>query len=225
MQLGAPFYAEEMPQHARAERLARGWIVGAVSTVVAAVSHSLAGGYQPNALSLGVAVVFAGMLGTLVIGLRPSLVRLALAVAGSQLAFHLMFSLLVVPAGAAGSNGGAGSMVGMSGMSAMSGMSGMDAAAPATQMTASAHLLDPGMWLAHGVAAAITIAFLRHAELALWNMLVRLIAPAVTRVAAATPTRLPEPPRSPSELPVVRPLSSRLRVCSASRRGPPLLSF
>ena len=79
---------------ARAQRLARGWIVGLIATTVAAVSHTLAGGYQPGALSVGTALIFAGMLGTLVIGRRPSLARLAIAVGVSQFAFHLLFSEL-----------------------------------------------------------------------------------------------------------------------------------
>jgi len=83
-----------MPGPTRAQRLARGWVVGLVATTVAAVSHSLAGGYRPGVLSFGTALVFAGMLGTLVIGRRPSLPRLSVAVGMSQLAFHLLFALL-----------------------------------------------------------------------------------------------------------------------------------
>src|SRR3954470_230067 len=107
-----------MPTAARAQRLARGWIVGLVATTVAAVSHSLAGGYQPGALSFVTALVFAGMLGTVVIGRRPSLPRLTIAVGMSQLAFHLVFSLL--------GSGGGGAMQATSdsglGMSEMAGM-------------------------------------------------------------------------------------------------------
>src|SRR3954466_15582977 len=107
-----------MPMAARAQRLARGWIVGLVATTVAAVSHSLAGGYQPGALSFGTALVFAGLLGTAVIGRRPPLPRLGAAVGVSQLAFHLLFSLLgggtAAPSGADTGSG----MAGMAGMSA-----------------------------------------------------------------------------------------------------------
>jgi hypothetical protein len=65
-----------MPQHARAQRQARGWIVGLVATTVAAVSHSVAGRYQPGLLGFGSALVFAGMLGVIalviaVVGRRP----------------------------------------------------------------------------------------------------------------------------------------------------------
>jgi hypothetical protein len=211
-----------MPMPARAQRLARGWIVGLVATTVAAVSHSFAGGYQPGLLSFGSALVFAGMLGTFVIGRRPSLPRLAVAVGVSQLAFHLLFSLL-------GSGGGATAPDSQSAMFGMPGMSGMEGspvsgplAAPMT-MSGPDHLADPGMWLAHAIAAALTILFLRRAELAVWTMLTRLgeviatrltvvLAPAPLAVAARVPG-VPAPTIGPAE---------RLLIASASRRGPPL---
>ena len=78
------------------------------------------------------------------------------------------------------------------------------------------------MWMAHALAAALTIAFLRHAELAVWGMLTRAIA----RVTAhALPVVHLPPQTPPAALPTVRTLASRLLVSSASRRGPPLLSF
>ena len=199
--------------HARAQRLARGWIVGLVATTVAAVSHSLAGGYRPGILSFGIALVFAGLLGTAVIGRRPSLPRLTVAVGVSQLAFHLLFSTL-----ATGASGAA-----VQPSSGMSDMSSMDATSPtALVMSGHDHLADPAMWIAHALAAALTIAFLRHAELAVWGMLTRVLARVtafVVPVAAAPP--VVRAARSWS----VRPLASRLLDTSASRRGPPLLSF
>src|SRR4051794_5358082 len=133
-----------MPTAARAQRLARGWIVGLVATTVAAVSHSLAGGYTPGALSFGTALVFAGMLGTVVIGRRPSLPRLSAAVGVSQLAFHLLFSLLGSgTAASSGADTGAG----------MAGMPGMGAAPLACPVaTPHDHAADPGMWIAHAIA-------------------------------------------------------------------------
>jgi hypothetical protein len=205
-----------MPMHARAQRLARGWIVGLVATTVAAVSHSLAGGYQPGILSFGVALVFAGLLGTAVIGRRPSLPRLSVAVAVSQFSFHLLFSAL-----GAGSSVGSGSLSPSGGW--MSDMSGMNVTSPtAPGASGHNHLADPSMWIAHALAAVLTIAFLRHAELAVWGMLTR----AFTRVTAfAVPVVAVAHPVGAAGLPVVRVLVSRLLVSSASRRGPPLLSF
>jgi hypothetical protein len=215
-----------MPMTARVQRLARGWLVGLVATTVAAVSHSLAGGYRPGILSFGVGLIFAGMLGTAVIGTKPSLLRLAGAVAGAQLAFHLLFSLLGTgtsagSAGSVGSAGAAGAAADMQGMTSM----GTSPAALLT-MTGHDHLTDPGMWAAHAVAAALTILFLRHAELAVWGMLGRLghvIATRLTLVLA--PVRVEPSTRVLARAAVVLGPVERLLISSASRRGPPLLAF
>ena len=81
--------------HSRGARLARGWVIGAFATALAALSHAVAGGGTPSGLGSGHrASSFGGMLATLAVGRRPSLPRLAIAVGGSQLAFHALFSLL-----------------------------------------------------------------------------------------------------------------------------------
>ncbi len=206
-----------MPMPARAQRLARGWIVGLVATTAAGVSHSLAGGYQPGVLSFGTALIFAGMLGTLVIGRRPSLPRLIVAIGVSQLAFHLLFSLL--GAGSSGSAAGSG----------MPGMTDMDAAArpsPALAASGHDHLADPGMWIAHAIAAALTILFLRHAELAVWNMLARFGRVLATRLTVVlVPVASGAAVRVPAWPAIALGPAERLLVASASRRGPPLLAF
>lgn len=201
----------------RAQRLARGWIVGLIATTVAAVSHSLAVGYQPSLLSVGAALVFAVFLGTAVIGRRPSLPRLTIAVGLSQLAFHLLFSLI-------GSGGTALTATG----SGMADMASPNITPIGHQLAMSGHdhLVDPSMWISHALAAVLTVLFLRHAELAVWNMLTRLVTVVVARITvAAAPAPASEPAGLPAELPAVRPLASRLVESSASRRGPPLLSF
>ena len=204
-----------MPKPARAQRLARGWIVGLVATVVAAVSHALAGGYQPGALSFGTALIFAGMLGTAVIGQRPSLPRLIVAVGVSQLAFHLLFSLL-----------GAGGGVGASG-SRMPNMVAMDPSPVAAPlMPAHDHVADSGMWIAHSIAAALTILFLRHAELAVWRMLGRLGRVVAERLTVVlVPVGSGAVVRIPAWPTILFGPAERLLVASASRRGPPLLAF
>jgi hypothetical protein len=205
-----------MPMHARAQRLARGWLVGLVATSIATVSHSLAGGYRPGILSFGVALIFAGMLGTAVIGTKPSLPRLAVAVGGAQSAFHLLFSLL-------GAGGGAAAADPTGGMG-MAAMNPSPIAAPV--MSAHDHFADPGMWVAHAVAAVLTILFLRHAELAVWGMLARLGRVLATRLTVV-PAPIPAGARSriPAWPAIVLPPIERMLVASASRRGPPLLTF
>jgi len=212
-----------MPMAARAQRLARGWIVGLVATTVAAVSHSLAGGYQPGALSFGTALVFAGLLGTVVVGRRPSLARLSIAVGVSQLAFHLLFSLL--GSGGAAASPAAGAGFGMPGMPGMGGSAGSPATAPLAT-SAHYHLADPGMWIAHTVAAVLTIVFLRRAELAVWTMLTRLGRVLATRLTVVlVPVASDGVPRIPAWPSIAGRPAERPLVASASRRGPPLLAF
>jgi len=79
----------------RVSRVARGWIAVSYATGVAAVGHGLVDGSAPSTLAVVVGLVFAGLLGTFAIGRRPSLPRLAIVVAGSQVAFHLVFSWLI----------------------------------------------------------------------------------------------------------------------------------
>jgi hypothetical protein len=198
----------------RAERLARGFLVGAFAVGAAAVSHTLAGGYRPNALSLTIALVFAGMLGTVAIGRRPSLPRLAITTAGSQLGFHLLFSLL------GGTDGGPAAS--SSGAGAMHGMDMAPSVAPdASGVPVHDHLLDPGMWLAHLVAGLLTLWFLRRAERALWSMLRRLVLRLVLVVRPLGPVA----PR-PAPLPRVRAPRPGRHIAALPLRGPPsALSF
>lgn len=190
----------------RAERLARGWLVGAFATGVAAVSHTLAGGYRPDPLGLGAALVFAGMLGTLAIGRRPSLPRLVIAVTGAQLGFHVLFSFLGVAPGTST----AGSMPGMR----------MDTVAttPPAMHDHLGHLVDPGMWAAHAIAAVLTVLFLRRVELAVWTMLRRLV---IRMLRMPTPATIAPPVEPPVAR--VRVLRSRQLVAALPLRGPPLL--
>ncbi|WP_309708361.1 hypothetical protein, partial [Pseudolysinimonas sp.] len=134
----------------RASRVARGWITGAFATLAAAVSHGVADGAAPSTLALGSALVFAGVLGTFLVGRRASLPRLVAIVAGSQLAFHLVFSWLTPGTATAASHH----------------------VSPAVLDPAVAHHgTDPEMWAAHALAMLVTIVFLRRAELALWSLL------------------------------------------------------
>ena len=138
----------------RSERLVRGWIAGSFAIVTAAISHVVGGGAVPSALALGTGTVFAVLVGTLAMGRRPSLPRLGIAVAGSQLAFHLLFSSL---------SPGLGSHAG-GGHHGTPGVGSIDVVA------AVPHAESPAMWAAHAVAMVATLIFLRRAELAVWRM-------------------------------------------------------
>ncbi|HXR45327.1 MAG TPA: hypothetical protein VN759_10990 [Pseudolysinimonas sp.] len=189
----------------RPERLARGAIVGGFATATAAVSHAAAGGYSPNAISIGTAFVFSALLATFAIGRRPSLLRLAIVVGAAQLAFHLLFSLL-----------GAGDITAPMRMS-MADM-GPVAVQPATGVPA--HVVDPAMWCAHALAAGATILFLRRVEQTVWSLLHEVVA-FVVRVLRFAPEPV-SPPRTPS-LPRPRRLVSLARTAAVPRRGPPCL--
>jgi hypothetical protein len=191
----------------RVSRVARGWIAGAFATGVAAVSHGLAAGSAPSSLAIVVGLVFAGMLGTLVIGRAPSLPRLALVVAGSQVAFHVVFSWLTP-----------GTVI-----SAPTPHHGVATVlSPMVEPAVAHHGTDPWMWAAHGVALLATVVFLRRAELALWTLLRdalrAIIVPTVAIEArpATVPTIPPDAPRHPVSF------SFLSVVC---RRGPPALGF
>lgn len=184
----------------RASRAARGWIAGSFATGIAATSHGLAAGAAPSVLALASTLVFAGVLGTFLIGRRPSLPRLTAIVAGSQLAFHLVFSWLTPGTVTAAAHHDVPAII---------------------EPAAAHHGTDPGMWAAHALAMLITIVFLRRAELALWSLLRDAVAavgigrrlPALEAVPSVPRAGLPTAPRHP--------VSSV--VLSALRdRGPPL---
>jgi hypothetical protein len=186
----------------RAARLAKGWVVGALATAMAAASHALAGGGTPSALALVTGVVFGGMLATLALSARPSLPRLAIAVGGSQLAFHVVFTSLSAGGTVTGSS-----------------MPGMHGAMVSIVGTPHAHVEGPAMWLGHAVAGVLTLALLRGAERAVWRALTQL----ARLVVRATRILTPDLPVVAAPVTSVSParLSGRLLDAAVSRRGPP----
>ena len=184
----------------RASRVARGWIAGSFATGIAALSHGLADGGAPSPFALGTALVFAGLLGTFALGRRPSLPRLTIVVAGSQLAFHLVFSWLTPgTATTAGHHGVPGLL----------------------EPAVAHHGTDPAMWVAHALAMLATLVFLRKAELALFGLiretLARTIA-TVTRIPAIVAR--PRVRRTSSATAPRHPVLSFLKFV-VSHRGPP----
>lgn len=181
-------------------RLTRGWIAGSFATGVAAASHGIADGAGPSAFALIAALVFAGVLGTLVIGKTPSLPRLTLVVGGAQFAFHLVFSWLTPGTATAAGHHGVSELL-----------------APA----AAHHGGDPGMWAAHVIAMVATLAFLRHAELALFELLREQVL-AVVEIARRVPAITPRPVAHRA-VPATEPRHPVLLLLQfvVSHRGPP----
>lgn len=186
----------------RALRLARGWLVGVLSTALAALSHAIAGGGTPTGLALVLGAVFGGMLGIFALATRPSLPRLVIAVGVGQLAFHAAFSTLGEAAMASGSH-----------------LHGAVAVMPSA---AHAHPDTPYMWLSHAVAGLVTLVLLRRAETAAWSLLselARLIITPFRRFALPVPAERNRSPRVESR--PARPVS-RILSREVPRRGPPV---
>jgi hypothetical protein len=185
----------------RASRVARGWMAGSFATGVAALGHGLADGTAPSAFAIVNALIFAGLLGTFAAGRTPSFPRLAITVAGTQVAFHLVFSWLTPGTATGGGHHVASELL-----------------APAV----AHHGADPLMWIAHVLAGVATLAFLARAERALWSLLAEaLVAATVARTpaVAARPRRLPglatDAPRHPV---------SFVFLSAFSLRGPPVVA-
>jgi len=199
-------------------RFTRGWIVAVVATFVASVSHTVGGGSGPGLLPIVISLAFAGMICIVLAGRTLSLWRGALAVLASQMIFHALFSL--------GGSGGA--------------LSPDAIAASATHQ----HALLPGiieatgtvgghaaehdgatMWLAHLVAAIVTIAALRVGERAFWGLFetARLIIRALFQPGPAV--LAPDVVRChPTAALVSSAPDLRVLLSSVRRRGPPLVT-
>ncbi|WP_411699669.1 hypothetical protein [Conyzicola sp.] len=195
-------------------RFARGWLAAVFSTLVAAASHTLAGGESPSVVSLAIALAFAGITCIALTGKTLSLPRLTAAVLVSQVAFHTLFSTISSPA----------TVVQTAGTGAH------DHGATVELLAGSAtgtHHSDGWMWLGHAAAAIVTIVTLRYGEGAFWR--VRGIAALFVRTALA---QAPDVPLLPRIIRTPRTLGHLFvpRICAILRaslglRGPPVRSF
>ncbi|TFD24948.1 hypothetical protein [Cryobacterium sp. TMS1-13-1] len=205
--------------HTRWARFARGWIVAAFSTFVAALSHTLGGGSAPSLLVVVVSLAFAGMVCVALAGRTLSFWRGAVSVLVSQIIFHGLFSL-----------GATGGMLGADAIAAAA--THQHAALPGLidpmVMGATAHVPHDGaaMWLAHFGAAIVTILALRFAERAFWSLVenVRLgirtlFVPAQLAVPVAAPQRIG------NVAPVLTPRDLVLVLSAMRHRGPPVFAL
>ena len=178
----------------------RGLGAGSAATLVAAASHSVAGGRVPSALGITLALFFSVIVSIALTGRGLSAVRLAASVVVSQLAFHVVFSTL----------GGAAEVVTDGHHQTV-----VSGAAMVTHAS-------EGMWLAHGIAAVVTTLALVFGERAFYGLrdtarmlLAALLTPPATATVAIDRAPLPAPltffaPR------IVREFHAALGV-----RGPP----
>ena len=184
-------------------RVIRGLVASGVATLVAALSHFLAGGGVPNAASIAVILTFSALVSIALTGRRLSLLRMSLAVVVSQFAFHALFATI---------GGATGSVVHSGGHA----MHGVIEVAPTV-----GHHTSAAMWFAHALAAAATIVVLRRGEAAFWSLRTAalrflVVAFAVARVVAA-----------PSTPPIHAEVTPRrlFLIGSLQLRGPPVVSI
>lgn len=226
----------------RGARLMRGMLIAAFSVLVAALSHSFAGGPTPGWVSLVLALAFASMLS---MGLArggdavasaskstSSLWRTVLSVAGSQLVFHGLFSLLGGQPMTAGGSAAGATLAPSAGIHAGHNMTPaqMSAELGAIAPVAGPSILPSGvhhdawMILAHTLAGMLTIAAILYGERALRGL---------HHTAAFALRRLALRPVSISVIPdaaPVRPFANTVWIprpldvvhASLRHRGPPL---
>ena len=184
------------PMDSRWARVARGTAAAGIATFVAAFSHWLAGGVAPSLFGVGASLVISVMVCTMLAGRTLSTARLAISIGFSQLLFHALFSGLGTPVAVAHD------------------MGAMDATLP--------HLhAAPTMWLAHAVAALVTVIAFRFGERAFWGVagtarlfLARLLVVVAPALNAPRPVVAVERRYVPRDL--------TLLLSSMRHRGPPV---
>jgi hypothetical protein len=191
-------------------RVARGCVAAVFSVFVALLSHLIVGGTRPSAFALVACVVLATLACVALAGKRMSLPRLSMSVGFSQILFHGFFSLWST---SAMPNDGRHHPVGGQMLMTVTSLP-----APAQPMAT-----DPGMWLAHAIAAVITIAALLHGETAFWGLF--QIAQVWIAALTSRPARGPLPsgmhPVPVAAVPTFLPRDLVLFLSSMRHRGPP----
>lgn len=197
---------------ARIRLVARGALAAVVSTFVALLSHVAGGGTVPAVAGIAVPLVLSVAVCTLLARLRFSTLGLVLSVGASQLLFHVLFVL------------GASSGVALGGSDAHS--HGM---ADSVVLLGTASPLHPHgdgvtMWIAHGVAATLTVIALCRGEKALAHL--RTVGRiAITRLLGAIRVRPIAAPATVSIVGTVSAVARRVQLIhldALPRRGPPL---
>ncbi|MGR7916754.1 hypothetical protein ACU045_02220 [Microbacterium sp. MAHUQ-60] len=184
-----------------------------IATFVALASHVWVGGPMPGLLGIAVPWLLSLTVCILLAGRRLSILRLSLSVLASQLLFHALFVL--------------GSITPSAGLAPH-----VHALAPHVHALAplsfsgDAVLVpeDAGMWIAHGLAAALTIAALHRGEL-----IVRALLSAASAIAAWVRRIVPTAVSVTLDIPARRrwavacaPVPQDPLRAEIHRRGPPL---
>lgn len=192
----------------RLERVGRGIVATSFAIVFAALSHVIAGAEVPSALAIFVTIVVALPLSIALAGVRLSLLRLSVIVLASQGLFHASFA-----------------MIGSSGINTHT-AAGPGHAAHSMSLVGTTNLtsLSAGntvsMWIAHALAAAITVAILAYGERAA-VALVTIVASALAALRANSVILSSAWPRLLAPVTVdAHPIAHRF-TRTHSQRGPP----
>lgn len=123
--------------------MGRGAVAAAVATLVAALSHTIAGGAPPSWFGLVITFVLTASAGSVLAGRTVSWWRLTASVGLGQAMFHTLFAGMATPAPVAHDH-------------------------TTAFMATPPH--DHGMVWAHVVAGVLTIVALRYGEQAFWSL-------------------------------------------------------
>lgn len=194
-------------QSTRRVQVIRGALAASIATFVALASHVWVGGAMPGMLGVAVPWTLSLMVCTVLAGRRLSVTRLAVSVIVSQLMFHVLFVLGgITPRTPLGAH--------EHGLPEVLSPLGSAAIVPE----------DAGMWIAHALAATVTIMLLYRGEQAVHAVVEAASAVAAwlrrtvtVRVLAPLPVG-----GSPRWMPVTAPLRGDPPHTPLSRRGPPL---
>lgn len=196
---------------ARWTRVVRGGATAVASVLLAALSHVAGGAGSPGVLGVVLALVLATPLCVALGGRRLALGRLVASVLLSQVALHALFGLGTT----------AGGVTSSSPAGAHHHAPFVLRAVPGGEVVPVLDGAAAGPWVAHLVAAVLTVLALRRGEQALGRLvdlaggLVRVVA-LLTWRPPVTGVRL-----LPVVAPARRPVAARFLV-ALPRRGPPL---
>lgn len=189
--------------NARQLRLLRAAAVSSVATLIAALSHTIGGGAAPHPLLILAVATMIMPLSALLVGIRQSRTRAAVAVFLGQAAFHLVFQVLGAPTGVQVSGGGHSHHIDLALLGAAS-----PVAAPGAMML-----------FAHAVAAVLTTLLVWHGETVV-RAVARWVEALLRHAVVVAPAAHRRPPRLRSI--IVSSFDAAVSV-AVPRRGPPSL--
>lgn len=213
---------------ARVARVSRGLLAATFATFVALLSHVLAGGAVPGVAGIATPLIFATSACVLLADVRFSWLRLTVSVAVSQALFHTLFVVGTVSSATISMTGGAVGATSHAGHGGHGGHTTMTIVGAAGDHMSSTGHSGGWMWLAHVVAAAVTVVALRRGEVVLSRIrasveqIVVLFAPPVGSLLRI-PVRLR--PIVADAKGVWVPVRHSVVRSGVARRGPPATSL